>query len=253
MSPSGEFSGRTALITGAAGGILSATAELLAREGANLVLGDLRESGAAEVRGALCAAGVGDPERILACGVDVTDDGSVQQLVAESVRAFGGLDIVIPGAGVYPERRFEEMTVEEWSMLLDLNLTGVFRVIKAALPCLQPGAAIVNVASLAGHRGSPTHAHYAASKAGIISLTRSLAGELRERVRVNAVSPGIIDTPMIHSGGARTIDAFLAATPLGRLGTADEVAQVIAFLASDRASFIHGEVVHVNGGLFMAG
>ncbi len=144
------------------------------------------------------------------------------------------------------------MTDEQWRETIGINLDGVFYTCRAIAPLLRDGGAIVNIASMAGHRGSYQHAHYAAAKGAVLSFSRSLALELAPRIRVNAVSPGLIDTPMVKPLLAARGDELLAATPLKRLGQPEEVARAIAFLCSDWASFITGETLHINGGLYIA-
>ncbi|MDC5148873.1 SDR family oxidoreductase, partial [Acinetobacter baumannii] len=141
---------------------------------------------------------------------------------------------------------------QEGSKVTAVNLDGVFYTIRAAIPHLRQGASIVNVASMAGHKGSLNHAHYAASKGAVLNLTRTLALELAPNIRVNNVSPGLIDTPMIRQLMQEKGDTLLQQTPLQRLGSSDEVADAVLYLASDFSSFITGETLHVNGGLYIA-
>ncbi|WP_125100564.1 SDR family NAD(P)-dependent oxidoreductase [Leucobacter chromiireducens] len=245
-----DFRQKVAVITGAAGGIGSTLAELLVRSGAHVVLADLDATAvtarAAELSG-LAGTAVG-----VAC--DTADPDSIDTLVAFTQSEFGRIDALIPSAGIYPESLVIDTEDELWRRVQKINLEGVFLLTKRAIPLMTTGAAIVNLTSVAGHRGSLGHAHYSASKGGLIAFTRSLALELGPSgIRVNAVSPGIIDTAMTADTRATQGEQWIAATPLRRDGTAAEVASTIAFLLSDAASFIHGEVVHVNGGLFLAG
>lgn len=237
------------LVTGAAGGIGREVAALFAGSGADLVLADLDADALEELAVGL-RNGTG---RVLTVQYDGGDPRSAERLVSEAVGEFGGIDVLVPAAGIYPEKAVADMTDDEWQRVISVNLNGVFTLINRSIPHLCPGAAIVNFASVAGHRGSRLHAHYAASKAGIIALTRSLAMELGPDVRVNAVSPGTIMTPMVRDLVADRGDALLSNTPLARNGEPREIAAVVAFLASNAASYITGETLHVNGGLFMAG
>ena len=242
-----SFEGRVLLMSGAAGGIGLATAQVFARAGASLALGDLDERRLEEMRAAL-----GLPEdRLLLARHDVTEPESSRDLVGQAQEKFGGVDIVVPNAGLYPTDPFDSMSAASWSRTLAVNLDGVFHLCQAALPALRPDAAMVLVASMAAHYGSPTHAHYAAAKGGVLSLAKSLAKELAP-VRVNAVSPGLIDTPMVQPLMQARGPELLNATPLRRLGAPEEVANCIAFLASPLSSYVTGATLHVNGGLYIA-
>ena len=155
-------------------------------------------------------------------------------------------------AGLFPPAPLEEIDDEAWRNVLAINLDGVMFCSRAAAPLMGEGASMVHIASLAGHRGAVRHAHYAAAKGGVLALTRTLAAELAPRgIRANAVSPGLIDTTMIEPVMARRGDIILATTPMARVGTPDEVAGVICFLASDLASFVTGETIQINGGLYI--
>lgn len=245
-----DFSDRVAVITGAAGGIGGALAELLARSGASVVLADLDEAAVTARAEALAA----HPGRAIGVKLNAADAGSIDELIEVARREFGRIDFLVPSAGIYPESLVIDTEDDMWRRVQAINLDGVFMLIKRAIPLMPAGSAIVNLTSVAGHRGSMGHAHYAASKGGLIAFTRTLALELGPQgIRVNAVSPGIIDTAMTASARAVKGDEWIAATPLRRDGTPEEISATIAFLLSSAASFVHGEVVHVNGGLFMAG
>ncbi|MFS8979931.1 SDR family oxidoreductase [Cupriavidus necator] len=243
-----DFASRTLLLTGANGGIGREVARLFHAGGANLVLTDLDADGLASF-----ARGLSDPDRIVALPMDAASPDDSARAVATAVERFGGIDFLVPSAGLYQAQPVAEMTDAQWRQTLGINLDGVFYLIRRAIPVLREGSAIVNLTSVAAHRGAYSNAHYAASKGALLSLTRSLARELGPRTRVNAVSPGIIETPMtaelVRARGAESVEQ----TPLRRLGHPREVASAIAFLCSGAASFITGEVLHVNGGLYMAG
>ncbi|MDQ8936045.1 SDR family NAD(P)-dependent oxidoreductase [Acinetobacter rudis] len=243
-----NFQGKTVLITGASGGIAVSCIQKLYAAGAQLVLSDLNLEALQKFSAQLDPSG----ERVLALAQDVSDSAQAVAVVNAAVERFGGIDILIPCAGLYLERPLKDISDQEWSKVTAVNLDGVFYTIRAAIPHLRTGAAIVNVASMAGHKGSLNHAHYAASKGAVLNLTRTLALELAPHIRVNNVSPGLIDTPMIRQLMQEKGDGLLQQTPLHRLGSADEVADAVLYLASDFASFITGETLHVNGGLYIA-
>lgn len=242
-----SFEGRVLLMSGAAGGIGLATARVFARAGASLALGDLDREKLEEA----CAALALPADRLLLARHDVTDPESSRDMVRQAREKFGGIDVVVPNAGLYPTDPFGTMSAASWSRTLAVNLDGVFHLCQAALPALRSDASMVLVASMAAHYGSPTHAHYAAAKGGVLSLARSLAKELAP-VRVNAISPGLIDTPMVQPLMQARGPELLNATPLRRLGTPEEVANCIAFLASPLASYVTGATLHANGGLYIA-
>jgi len=243
-----DLAGKVALITGGNGGIPRATAALFRRLGAQLVLGDLDPA-------ALDGFAASLPEaqgRIVTTRMDVTQRAEVDEAVALARREFGGIDILVTGAGLYVEQEVTAISDEDWDRTIAVNLDGVFYAVRAAMPLLRRGGAVVNIASMAGHRGSVRHAHYAACKAAVLGFTRSLVHELSPRgVRANCVSPGIIATPMTESIMRENGAALIAATPMKRFGTPEEVASVIAFLASDAAAFVTGETIHINGGIYM--
>lgn len=245
MTATFNFTGRTLLLTGAAGGIGRCIAQLFHRSGANLVLGD-RDDG---MLSALSHELGGD--RIATLSGDAANPEDAQKLVDLAVSRFGGIDYLIPGAGIYPAQPFAQMTDDDWRRLMAINLDGVFYICRRAQPHLKPGGAIVFLTSLAPHRGAQTNAHYAAAKGAVGALMRSLTRELAPDIRSNAIAPGIIDTAMIGDFKKTRAEETLKLTPLARLGLPEEVASVAAFLASDAASFVNGETIQVNGGLYM--
>jgi len=246
-SVSFDFTGKTLLLTGATGGIGRKIAELFHSAGANLVLLDLNEEALRAMAEAL------DADRVAFVSGDAGAEDRIHAALRAARERFGRLDYVVPAAGIYPEASLVATDDELWRRVMSVNLDGVFRLLRASVPELAEGGAVVNFASVAGHRGSKKHGHYAASKAAVIALTRSLALESDRGIRVNAVSPGTIETPMVEALVRDRGDKMLSETPLCRNGKPEEVAAVVAFLCSDAASFITGEIIHVNGGLFMAG
>ncbi len=245
----GRLAGRVALVTGAGGGIGRATVERLAAEGAAVVAGDLR--GYESVVEAVRAAG----GRALGVELDVTSAASARVAVEAAVASFGALHLLVNNAGIDQRGLLEELSEADWDRLMSVNLKGPFLCSQAAAVHLQGGGAIVNVASLAGRSSSPLQGcHYSASKAGLLGLTRHLARELGPRgIRVNAVCPGPIMTEMLtRSSSSERIAELAAQVPVGRTGTPEDIAGVIAFLASDDAAYVTGASLDANGGIFMS-
>ena len=241
-----DFQGRAVLITGGAGDIGRAAARRFQEGGARLFLLD---SDAAALDSA-----AGDLPGAEARRVDVTNLAEVDAAFGEIRAACGRIDVLVNCAGIYRHRLVSEMSGEEWDETLAVNLKGVFAACRAAgkiMAAQEGGGAIVNLASIAAQRGSTLHAHYAASKAGIIGFGRGLAMELAPKVRVNAVAPGIIESRMIRDMRETRGEEWMRQIPLARFGTPDEVADAICFLASDRAAYINGAVLNVNGGMWM--
>ena len=238
-----RFEGRAAIVTGAARGIGAATATRLAAEGCAVLLVDRDEEVADRAR----AIG-GQP-----LSADVAEEGAGERIVAEALRLFGRLDILINNAGITGSRPLPECDDALLDRIIGTNLTAVLRVTRAALPHLpRPGGRIVNVASVFGLAGYPGSTPYSVAKAGVAQFTRQLATDLApEGILVNAVAPGLIDTPMTSDrlrDDAYYRRAMLEPTPLRRAGQPEEVAAVILFLASSDASFVSGEVIAVDGG-----
>lgn len=245
-----DFQDKTLLLTGANGGIGREVVRLFYAHGANLVLTDIDLAG---LEGFAQGLG-GDVARRVAClRMDAANPEDSQKAVDVARERFGGIDYLVPSAGLYLAQPVREMTDAQWRETLSINLDGVFYLCQRAIAVLRDGSAIVHLSSLAAHRGAYYNAHYSASKGAILSLTRSLARELGPTTRVNAVSPGVIATPMTNELIARRGQESIDQTPLKRLGQPEEIASVIGFLCSGAASFITGEVIHVNGGLYMAG
>ncbi|CAN5794256.1 SDR family NAD(P)-dependent oxidoreductase [soil metagenome] len=239
----GRFADRRVVVTGGGSGIGAATCRLLASEGATVTVFD-RDGEA----GAAVAEEVGGR----GASVDVRDPGAVQSAMTEAAEAMGGLTDLINNAGVGAARALLDYTDKEWALLIGVNLTGTFNGIRSAAPILLDagGGSIVNNASLTGVRPTRGEGPYSAAKAGVLNLTQTAALELAPTVRVNAVAPGMIHTPLteVVSANPDWRAAAESGTPAGRMGTAEEVAAVIAFLASDDASYVTGQTVIVDGG-----
>lgn len=242
-----SFKGQTVLITGAAGGIGRAVALQMAGAGATIALSDINQAAldalAAEIRalGAVASVHI----------TDVGNQDDCLRTAADVAQQHGGIDHLVHSAGIYPEVLIKDMSAEQWRRLMQINLDGTFFICQAVIPHLRERSSIVNLASVAGHKGSYAHAHYSASKGAVSSFSKSLALELAPRTRVNIVAPGIIETPMTADLLRAKGQALLDATPLRRFGTADEVAGAIVFLCSDLAAFVNAETIHVNGGLYI--
>jgi NAD(P)-dependent dehydrogenase (short-subunit alcohol dehydrogenase family) len=242
------FEGKVALVTGGASGIGEGAARMLAARGAAVLILDRDAQRAPLVAKQITAVG-GRADHMVG---DVSDAAVADVAVRRACDEFGRLDILVNNAGGGTLGPTHELTLESWTWMLDINLTGTFLMSRAALRVMlaQGGGVIVNMGSVHGHVGFPNHAGYTAAKAGIVNLTRSLAVEYGTRnIRVNAVCPGVIMTPLI----AATVDQaamakFVAMHPMGRIGKVDEVARAICFLASDESSFVTGSSLMVDGG-----
>ncbi|HZR81984.1 MAG TPA: SDR family NAD(P)-dependent oxidoreductase [Candidatus Binatia bacterium] len=246
-----RFSSRRALVTGAASGIGRATALRLAREGAAVACLDRDEPGLASLVDEVAGSGVRGAARVVACDLSMRE--AVQPIVRDAIAALGGLDVLCNVAGIGGFRLDHEQTLEDWDRIIGINLTGTWLVCQAALPALLASrGAIVNTASTAATDATPYSSAYAASKGGVVALTRSLAiNHVKSGLRVNCVAPGPVDTPIAadyvppEGSDLSLIGVIL---PFGEIGRPEEVAAVIAFLASDEASHVNGQIVRVDGG-----
>jgi 3-oxoacyl-[acyl-carrier protein] reductase len=243
-----DLSGRVALVTGASRGIGRAIATSLAGAGA-LVVAAARAANAEDTAQSIVAAG----GRAEAASIDVTDAASVQSCVDGLLSRHGRLDILVNNAGIARDQLLMRMKRDDWDAVLAANLTGTFTCTQAVLkPMLRQRAGrIVCITSVVGQMGNTGQANYAASKAGIIGFVKSMAREVASRhITVNAVAPGLIDTDMTRAITEAARQDLAARIPLGRLGTPEDVAAAVCFLASDAASYITGHVLAVNGGMY---
>jgi 3-oxoacyl-[acyl-carrier protein] reductase len=247
-----DFKGKVALVTGASRGIGRAVAVALGRGGASVAMAYAgNDAAAAEARALVEQAGAA---RAVLLKFDVSDPAACARAVDEVVAGLGGLHILVNNAGIALDQLVMRQKDEEWRRTLDVNLGGAFYLIRAAArPMMKArGGAIVNLTSVVGEMGNAGQAAYAATKAGLVGLTKSVARELASRnVRVNAVSPGFIDTDMTASLPEAARQKMAEMIPLGRLGSAEDVAHAVAWLCSDQASYVTGEVLRVNGGMYM--
>jgi len=249
-----DLKGRAALVTGSSSGIGRAAAEALAANGAQVAINfHHNEAGAETARARIVGAG----GKAITVQADVTQASQVQSLVEQTVSAFGSIDILVNNAGSLIERlKILELTEERWDEVIDLNLKSAFLCSKAVAASMmeRKTGAIINVSSIAGRNGGAIGSiHYSAAKGGVITFTKGLAKELAPfGIRVNAISPGVIDTPYHEQfSSPEMMKTYAGMIPLGRVGTPAEVGEVICFLASDAASYLAGETIEINGGMFM--
>jgi 3-oxoacyl-[acyl-carrier protein] reductase len=245
----GTLQGEIALVTGASRGIGAAIADELAAQGATVFGTATSEAGAQAIGQRLAAHG--GEGRVL----DVTDGASVEALIESIVKNHAGLSILVNNAGITRDQLLMRMKDEDWQAILDTNLTSVYRTSKAVMRTMMKArrGRIVNIASVVGVTGNPGQTNYAAAKAGIIAFSKSLAREVGSRgITVNVVAPGFIDTDMTRALTEDQRKSLEGTIALGRLGEASDIAHAVAFLASPAASYITGETLHVNGGMYMS-
>lgn len=246
-----SLAGKTAIVTGAAQGIGRAIAEALAGAGADVAVADLDPGRSQDTVTAITKLG----RRAMNIKVNVANWDDAKAMVDQVVKEWGKVDILVNNAGITRDSLLLRMKEEDWNLVLQVNLNGTFNCTKAALQPMskQRSGRIINIASIVGAIGNAGQANYAASKAAVIGLTKTVAREYASRaVTVNAVAPGFIDTAMTQQLSAEVKDALSKQIPLGRLGQPSDVAAAVKFLASDEAGYITGHVLHVNGGMHMA-
>ena len=242
-----DLTGKAALVTGASGGIGGAIARALHAQGAVVTLSGTRTDALAALAQAL-----GERAHVVAARMD--DPADIDRLAKEAEGAMGKLDILVNNAGITRDNISMRMKDEEWDKVLQVNLTGTFRLTRAAMRGMMRRrfGRVVNITSIVGVTGNPGQANYAAAKAGLIGMSKSLAQELASRsITVNCIAPGFIATPMTDALTDEQKKTILARVPADRLGTADEVAAGVVYLASDEAAYVTGQTLHINGGMAM--
>ena len=242
-----DLTGKTALVTGATGGLGGAIAKALQVQGATVALSGTRR----EVLDAL-AAEIGERIHVLPC--NLADKNEVEALVPKAEQAMGQLDILVANAGITRDNLFIQLKDEDWDQVIDVNLTATFRLARAAVRGMMRRrfGRVIGITSVVGVTGNPGQGNYAASKAGMIGMVKSVAAEYARRgVTANCVAPGFISTPMTDKLNEKQREAILGRVPAGRLGSAEDVAAAVVFLASNEASYMTGQTLHVNGGMAM--
>ena len=243
-----NLTGKTALVTGATGGIGASIAKTLHAAGATVAISGTRAAVLEELKESLG----GDRVHVLPCNLSSPED--IEKLVPAAEATMGGLDILVNNAGITKDGLAMRMKDEDWQSVLDVNLTAAFRLSRAAMRLMMKKrwGRIVSVTSVVGVTGNPGQANYVASKAAIIGMSKSIAQELAVRnVTVNCVAPGFIATPMTDALNEKQKELILARIPAGRMGSADDIAAAVLYLASEEASYVTGQTLHVNGGMAM--
>jgi 3-oxoacyl-[acyl-carrier protein] reductase len=242
-----DLSGKTALVTGATGGIGGAIARALHQQGATVAVSGTRRE-ALDV----LAASLGERVHVLPC--DLSDAAAVEALVPAAETAMGKLDILVANAGITRDNLFVQLKDDDWDQVLAVNLTATFRLARAAVKTMmrRKYGRLIGITSVVGVTGNPGQSNYTAAKAGMIGLMKSVAAEYAKRnVTANCIAPGFIATPMTDKLNEKQREAILGRVPAGRLGSADDVAAAAVFLASDEAAYVTGQTLHVNGGMAM--
>ncbi len=242
-----DLTGKTALVTGASGGIGGAIARALHGAGATVALSGTRAEALQGVAGEL-----GERAHVLPC--NLADTAAVDALVPQAEEAMGELDILVNNAGVTRDNIFMRMKDEEWQTVLDINLSAAFRLMRASVKGMmrRRRGRIIGITSIVGVTGNPGQANYAAAKAGMIGMSKSVAQEVASRgITVNCIAPGFIATAMTDELNDKQRETILGRVPAGRLGTSEEIAAAALYLASDEAAYVTGQTLHVNGGMAM--
>ena len=242
-----DFTGKCALVTGATGGIGRVIVKKLHEAGATVILTDMRQETLDEFAAEL-------KERVFAFACNLGDPADIDALVAKAEKAAGAIDILVNNAGLTKDNLFMRMKDEDWNLVLNVNLTAGFRLARAAIRGMMKRryGRIVSMASIVGVTGNPGQANYSASKAGMIAMTKCLAAEVASRgITANCVAPGFIKTAMTDALPEEAKEKLARNIPMARLGLPEDVANAVVFLASDEASYITGQTIHVNGGLAM--
>jgi len=245
-----KLAGKVALVTGGAQGIGKAVALLLARNGADIVVSDINLEKAEETAKEVQTLG----RKALATKVDVATLGDVEKMVEAVLAQFGKVDILVNNAGIARDKLILRMTEEDWDAVLNINLKGTFNCTKAVIRHMskQRSGKIVNIASVVGEMGNAGQGNYAASKAGVIGFTKTIAREFAQRgINVNAIAPGYIETPMTDALPDKAKEELKRLIPMDRLGKPEDVAEAVLFLVSEASSYITGHVLNVNGGIYM--
>lgn len=243
-----DLTGKTALITGASGGIGEAIAKTLHDQGATIAISGTRREKLEEVASKLAS----DRVHITPC--NLSDREAVKALVGQAEEAMGKVDILVNNAGITKDNLFMRMKDEEWDDVIAVNLTAAFTLMRGALRGMMRNRSgrIVNIASISGIIGNPGQPNYSASKAGLIGMSKSLAREIAPRgITVNCIAPGFISTPMTNELNEKQVEAIAQAIPSGTFGEPDDIASAVLYLSSDEAKYMTGQTLHINGGMVM--